>query len=92
LRPYEAIVQQARGALSQSEADLEYAQHQVSHLQAQANLAQAEANLQKARQDYERLSPLVAADAASKQDLDAAMAALKANEASVQAYEEIYYE
>jgi membrane fusion protein, multidrug efflux system len=85
LRPYEAIVQQARSTLNQSEADLEYAQHQVSHLQALANLASAEANLQKAKQDYERLNPLVAADAASKQDLDAAKAALTANEANVQA-------
>jgi len=85
LRPYEAIVQQARGNLSQTEADLEFARNQVSLLQAQANLASAEANLLKARQDYERLNPLVAADAASKQDLDAAIAALKANEASVRA-------
>jgi membrane fusion protein (multidrug efflux system) len=85
LRPYEASVQQARGALSQSEADLEFAQHQVSLLQAQANLASAEANLLKARQDFDRLTPLVEADAASKQDLDAAIAALKANDAGVQA-------
>jgi membrane fusion protein, multidrug efflux system len=85
LRPYEASVQQARGTLSQSEADLEFARNQVSLLQAQANLASAEANLVKARQDYERLNPLVEADAASKQDLDAAMASLKANEASVRA-------
>ena len=85
LRPYEAIVQQARGNLSQSEAELEYAKHQVSLLQAQANLASSEANLLKAQQDYERLNPLVKADAASKQDLDSATAALKANEAGVRA-------
>ncbi len=85
LRPYEAIVEQARGNLSQSEAELEFAQNQVSLLQAQANLASAEANLLKARQDYERLTPLVQADAASKQDLDSATAALTANEATVRA-------
>jgi len=85
LRPYEAIVQQARGSLSQSEAELEFAQHQVSLLQAQANLASAEANLLKARQDYDRLNPLVEADAASKQDLDSATASFKANEANVRA-------
>ena len=85
LRPYEAAVGQARGNLSQSEAELEFAQKQVSLLQAQANLASAEANLLKARQDYERLTPLVQADAASKQDLDSATAALTANEASVRA-------
>ena len=85
LRPYQAIVEQAHGNLSQSEADLEFARNQVSLLQAQANLASAEANRLKARQDYERLTPLVQADAASKQDLDSATAALTANEASVRA-------
>ncbi|MFB3829894.1 MAG: efflux RND transporter periplasmic adaptor subunit [Bryobacteraceae bacterium] len=85
LRPYEAALQQAKGQLRQAEADMEFARRQVSLLQAQANLASAEAALTKARQDYERLRPLVAADAASKQDLDAASAALKANEAIVRA-------
>jgi len=85
LRPYEAAVQQAAGNLHQSEADLEFARNQVSLLQAQANLAAAQANLVKAQQDVERLTPLVQADAASKQDLDAAAAALKANEANVNA-------
>jgi membrane fusion protein (multidrug efflux system) len=85
LRPYEAAVQQAKGNLAQSEADLEFARKQVALLQAQANLASAEANLLKAQQDYDRLTPLVKADAASKQDLDAATAALKAGEANVKA-------
>jgi membrane fusion protein (multidrug efflux system) len=84
-RPYEASVTQAKGNLRQSEADLVFARQQVSLLQAQANLASAEANLLKARQDYERLKPLVEADAASKQDLDAATAALRASEANVAA-------
>ena len=87
LRPYEAAVAQARGNLRQSEADLEFARRQVSLLQAQANLASAQANLVKAQQDYERLRPLVEADAAAKQDLDAASAALTANEANVRALE-----
>ncbi len=87
LRPYEASVQQARANLKQGEADLDFARHQVSLLQAQANLASAEANLVKAQQDYERLKPLVDADAASKQDLDAAVAALRAGEANVHAYQ-----
>ena len=73
------------GAIStRREADLEFAQKQVSLLQAQANLAAAEANLLKAQQDVDRLQPLVEADAASKQDLDAAAAALKANTANVE--------
>jgi membrane fusion protein (multidrug efflux system) len=87
LRPYEAAVEQARGNLHQSEADLEFAQRQVSLLHAEANLASAQANLVKARQDQERLVPMVQADAASKQDLDAVTAALKANEANVKALE-----
>jgi membrane fusion protein (multidrug efflux system) len=87
LRPYQAAVQQASGNLRQSEADLEFARRQVSLLQAQANLASAQANLIKARQDYDRLKPLVEADAASKQDLDAAEAAWKANQANVEALE-----
>ena len=85
LRPYEAAVEQAKGNLHQSEADLEFARKQVALLQAQANLASAEANLVKAQQDVDRLTPLVAADAASKQELDAADAALKANHANVDA-------
>jgi membrane fusion protein (multidrug efflux system) len=87
LRPYEASVQQARANLKQSEADLEFARRQVALLQAEANLASAQANLVKARQDNERLKPLVEAGAASQQDLDAAVAALGANEANVRAYQ-----
>src|ERR1017187_5450403 len=60
-RPFEASVEQARGNLQQSEADLDFARKQVSLLQAQATLASAEANLVKAQQDYERLKPLVQA-------------------------------
>ncbi|HMD70768.1 MAG TPA: efflux RND transporter periplasmic adaptor subunit [Bryobacteraceae bacterium] len=85
LRPFQAAVEQARGNLRQSEADLDFARKQVSLLQAQASLASAEANLVKARQDHERLKPLVAADAASQQDLDAAVAALRAAEETVKA-------
>jgi membrane fusion protein (multidrug efflux system) len=85
LRPYETAVQQAAGNLHQSEADLEFARNQVALLQAQANLAAAQANLLKVQQDVDRLTPLVQADAASKQDLDAAQASLQANQANVAA-------
>lgn len=85
LRPYEAAVQQAQGSLRQSQADLEFARRQVSLLQAQANLASGQANLVRAQQDYDRLRPLVQADAAAQQDLDAAVAARTANEANVSA-------
>jgi membrane fusion protein (multidrug efflux system) len=85
LRPFQASVEQARGNLRQSEADLDFARKQVSLLQAQAALASAQASLVKAQQDHERLKPLVAADAASQQDLDAAFAALRAAEETVKA-------
>src|ERR1700722_764977 len=85
LRPLQAAVTQAEGNLHQSEADVEFAKGQVSLLQAEANLASAKANLEKARQDYERVKPLVEQDAASKQDLDAAVAALSSNQANVRA-------
>jgi membrane fusion protein (multidrug efflux system) len=69
LRPYEAEVERARGALAQAAADI----------------TQAEATLLKARQDVDRLEPLVKEEAAPKQDLDNALAARQAGEASVAA-------
>ena len=85
LRPYEAAVEQAKGNLAQSEADLEFARKQVALLQAEANLAAAQANLLKAQQDYDRLTPLVKDEAAAQQELDSAVAALHAGEANVRA-------
>ncbi len=85
LRPYQAAVEQANGNLAQSQADLEFARKQVALLQAEANLAVAQANLVKEQQDYDRLTPLVEQEAASKQDLDAATAALRAGEATIRA-------
>ena len=69
LRPYEAEVERARGALAQATADI----------------AQAEAAFLKARQDVARLEPLVKEEAAPKQDLDNAVAARQAGEAAVTA-------
>jgi len=85
MRPYEAAVEQAKGNLAQSEADLEFARKQVALLQAEANLAAAQANLLKAQQDYDRLTPLVKDEAAAQQELDGAVAALHAGEANVRA-------
>jgi membrane fusion protein (multidrug efflux system) len=85
LRPYEADVAKAQGDVARSEADSEFAQKQVALLQAEADLEQARANMLKARQDVDRLTPLVKADAASQQDLDAAVAQLNANKANVAA-------
>src|SRR5205809_6754759 len=67
MRPYEAEVERARGALAQATADI----------------AQAEAALLKARQDVERLEPLVKEEAAARQDLDNALAARQASEVAV---------
>lgn len=84
-RPYEAEVAKAKADVAQSDATLDFARRQVALAQAQADLAQAEANLLKAKQDVERLQPLVKQDAAPKQDLDNAFAALQAMQASVNA-------
>src|SRR5437016_3306075 len=85
LRPYEAEVEKARGDLSQSHANQEFAARQVALLQAEADLAQAHANLLKAQQDVDRLRPLVKQEAAPLQDLDNAVAALQATQANVRA-------
>jgi membrane fusion protein (multidrug efflux system) len=85
LRPYRAAVDEATGNVKQTEADVQFAQKQVALLQAEANLAVAQATMLKAQQDVDRLKPLVAQDAAAKQDLDAADAALAAAQATVRA-------
>ena len=85
LRPYQADVAKATGDVAQSEANVEFAKRQVALLQAEADLAQAEANQLKAQQDVDRLTPLVKEDAAAQQDLDNALASLKANQANVAA-------
>jgi membrane fusion protein (multidrug efflux system) len=86
-RPYEADVAKAKGDLEQSQANHQFAQHQVALLQADADLKQAQANLLKAQQDVNRLGPLVKEEAAAQQDLDNALAALQANQASVNSRE-----
>jgi membrane fusion protein (multidrug efflux system) len=85
LRPYEADVAKAKGDVAQSEGNVEFAQRQVALLQAEADLKQAEANQLKAQQDVDRLTPLVKQDAAAQEDLDNALASLKANQANVAA-------
>ncbi|MCB1021465.1 MAG: efflux RND transporter periplasmic adaptor subunit [Acidobacteria bacterium] len=85
VRPYRAEVAKARGDLAQSEANLDFAKRQVALAQAEADLAQSEANLLKAQNDVSRLRPLVEQDAAPKQSLDDALAALEASQANVDA-------
>jgi membrane fusion protein (multidrug efflux system) len=84
-RPYEAALEQAKGNLAQSEADLEFARKQVAVAQAEANVAVAKANQLKTKQDLDRIEPLVKDDAAAKQELDAAVAALDAGTATLNA-------
>ncbi|MDQ6676227.1 MAG: efflux RND transporter periplasmic adaptor subunit [Acidobacteriota bacterium] len=84
-RPYLAEVAKAKGDLQQSLANLEFAKKQVAVAQAEADVAQAEANNLKAQNDVNRLTPLVKQEAAATQDLDNAQAALKANQANVNA-------
>jgi len=81
-RPYEAEVQKAKGDLQKALADLDFARKQVSVSQAEADLAQAEANSLKALNDVNRLQPLVKQEAAPTQDLDNAIASLRANQAA----------
>ena len=66
-RPYAAVAERARGALAQ----------------ATAEVTQAEASLVKAQQDVQRLAPLVEEEAAARQDLDNATAALQVGRANV---------
>jgi len=85
LRPYQADVAKATGDVQLAQANLQFAKTQVALQQAEADLAQAEANLAKAQLDVKRLEPLINEQAASKQELDDAQAALRANEANVAA-------
>ena len=84
-RPYRAQVEQAQGSVRQAEAELIFAKQQVSLIEAQARLEAAKSSLTKAQQDYNRLKPLVEQDAAARQDLDAAIAALRSAESDVAA-------
>jgi membrane fusion protein (multidrug efflux system) len=64
-----------------AKASVQQAQSQVSAAHARVNEAQA--NLTKAEQDLERYKPLVAKDVISKQQFDAAVAAVDADKAAV---------
>jgi membrane fusion protein, multidrug efflux system len=88
-RPFQAVLDQAKGDLAKANGQLEQANSQL--LQAKAQVAQAQANQVKTRLDVQRYTPLVKAQAATQQDLDnavqaneAAIAQVKAVEAGVQ--------
>jgi membrane fusion protein (multidrug efflux system) len=72
---YQAALDGAKAKLAKAEADLKLAKEQVTVRTAEAQVAQAKARLKKAEMDVARLTPLAAADAVPKQDLDNAEAA-----------------
>jgi membrane fusion protein (multidrug efflux system) len=75
-RPFQAVLDQAKGQLAQAQAQLG---------QYEAQLATAQATELKSQLDVEKYGPLAKADAVSKQDLDNAVQTNLANKAQVQA-------
>ena len=84
-RPFEAALQSAKALAAKAVSDQAQAQQRVDVLQAQAELADAQAVLNRADQDVARLAPLAKEKAVTEQDLDAAIAAQKSAQASVDA-------
>src|SRR5258708_4068403 len=88
-RPFQAVLDQARAQISQTEGQLATAKAQL--LQSEAQLAVAEANQGRAQLDVDRYTPLARQQAITQQDLDnaiqnnlAAKAQLRAAEAQTQ--------
>ena len=84
-RPFEAAVQSANAVLAKAESDLAQARQRTDVLQAQAELADAQAVLSKTEQDLLRIRPLVKEKAVTELELDAAIAAEKSAQATVDA-------
>ena len=75
-RPFQAVLDQAKGQLAQAEAQL---------AQEEARLATAKANELKSQLDVEKYGPLSKAEAVSKQDFDNSVQTNVGNKAQVQA-------
>jgi membrane fusion protein (multidrug efflux system) len=84
-RPFDASLQSAKALLAKSQSDLAQAQQRTDVLQAQAELADAQAVLSRAEQDLRRMRPLAADKAVTELELDAAIAAEKSAQATVDA-------
>ena len=84
-RPFEAALQSAKALLAKSQSDLAQAQQRTDVLQAQAELADAQAVFSRAEQDLRRMRPLAADKAVTELELDAAIAAEKSAQATVDA-------
>lgn len=82
-RPFQAVLDQAKGDLAKANAQLAQANGQL--LQAQAQQAQAEANKGKTQLDVDRYAPLAKENAITVQDLDNAVQANLAAQAQVKA-------
>ena len=82
-RPFQAVVDQAKGQLAQANGQLAQATAQVA--QAEAQVAVAKANQGKAQLDYDRYVPLAQQQAITQQDLDNATQNNLAAKAQVQA-------
>src|SRR6267378_670595 len=70
-RPFQAVLDQAKGELAKAQGQLVQANAQL--VQANAQVAQAEANQGKTQLDVDRYIPLAKAQAISTQDLDNAV-------------------
>jgi membrane fusion protein (multidrug efflux system) len=84
-RPFEAALQSANAILAKAISDLAQARQRTDVLQAQAELADAQAVLSKTEQDLQRLRPLAKEKAVTGLELDAAIAAEKSAQATVDA-------
>src|SRR5437868_2831415 len=84
-RPFQAVVDQAKGELAKAQGQLGQADAQLQ--QAQAQLAQAEANQGKTQLDADRYTMLVKNGVATKQEYDNAVQANLASKANVKAAE-----
>lgn len=82
-RPFQAIVDQAKGQVAQAESQVVQAESQV--IQAQSQEAQAVAQRAKAELDVKRDTPLSKARAIAQSQLDTELQALVAAEAGVKA-------
>ncbi|MBS1835731.1 MAG: efflux RND transporter periplasmic adaptor subunit [Acidobacteria bacterium] len=82
-RPFQAIVDQAKGQVAQAESGVAQAESTVR--QAESQVAQAEAQSAKAALDVKRDTPLAAAHAIPQSQLDTEVQALAAADAGVKA-------
>jgi membrane fusion protein (multidrug efflux system) len=83
-RPFQASLEQANGELAKAKGQLAQAKSQL--VQSRAQLAQAKANKEKTQLDVDRYTPLAKQNAVTQQDLDNAVQANIAAEATVDAY------